>query len=737
MGKSDRVVCSALLCVFFWTATPAYAQNQKDLFDWRKPTEISIYIKDKLHEKNPARFLLALRMIKRLSRGAGVAEGSFSTQDPNVRAAILNRFSPKSVDKMVRYVHSLGRTQYNNAIAVGRAGVGKTFILDQLVLLLSLGIIPEMLEKPLGIGTESPFLDLIREAFIGKVQFVLVNDALLQKDPTDKGDAWANSEMRVKAVLHELFEAAALDFSKHKIRTVFVLEEARNLAPEVQPTLKALLDDSGFKDADSLFDSGGETGASVLQLTTTEELALMFSVEGAEAIARRYAIIPIMEPSEEDALKILQVELPRLEKRYGLKLQSGILQYIIENRRFFSNPPEAMPGSVLKALENLFIWCADAQNRTLPGSLEISFQDALAFKIHANQLPPSVWMPKDGKIPLASLEDEVVGEFAGSEGIVRRFVGKTKALFRNGVRDFPFFVVLGPPGSGKDTLARLTNQKMFGHNGRHLMFDFSNKDSNFLRDVLDGPRDGSLPLLVQRQGLGSPNGLIPFNEAKGAKFLDGLKIFAETDTLYPTGKDSRQRPMQLNGLVLMGQWGEELFANVDESKYDEIIASMGPVELEELLVKAGMPRALVDRAFLTGGIYLLPPVKREFYPKIARLHLDGSVLPTYLHSKSILIEYDDSFVQSAIAMTLANRGGPRMLEGISGGFVDLALSKAHDAGLPETDVSALLSADLGAGTIILKTGYGMGAALKEETFTFKASDLVWFPCEKSLEKASQ
>jgi ATP-dependent Clp protease ATP-binding subunit ClpA len=665
------------------------------------------YLAKDLEVDDISDFNVSRRLLRDVRRGltpdANIQEtsdlGSGQLSDDE-KQALLGRFSKQSYKTLAKVVRAIGREEYNNAILLGPAGVGKTFTRDQLVALFSFGVFPEELKQELGWTTDklSNYTKEFLEAYIGNTRFFVINDSLLTIDNTPPQKAFAKADQRMKKMLADLFNFAEEDFRRHGVRTVFFFEEVATLPDVVQPTLKSLLDKTGFKNPKNLLARGSEIGVSTIPMTTPDEYRAM--IRGDAAIERRYEPVFIQEPSEEEAFKILMGKVPAYQERFGLTIGDEVVEYLVAMRKFFNNPPQAMPASVLNALNDLFIWADNANNRFDPDSMSISMEDAYAFMIEKAQLPKEIWNPEGNKVPLADLEEHVkqhlVGEdIVGHNGVLERLLRRLKTGRSTGFRETPVFIVMGPPGSGKDTIAQAVNREMFGHDGRHLMFSVAGNHGAAFSAIIEGaPRgsssDSEAPLLVQALKQGPQNGLIVFNEAKDlpSEEFEKLKTIVETGEIRPRGIDARARPLNINPIFIMGQWGEELFENKSEEEIRSIYEGMTEQKLIEILTtgkdkgKTGaVPMALIQRALRTGGIYFLPPVAKEDYIHIVRQNL-GQIKENFLKKSRIKLEVDPEVEKFIVKLAHVTNRGTRGLLGLTADIAETVVSVASDNGFP-------------------------------------------------------
>ncbi len=696
------------------------------------------YLTHDLKQTEPEQFYLSLALQKRLEKMVSGAA------DPEAagREFALKYFSEKSVPPIVEIFRALTRTQYANAMVLGPAGVGKTFLLDQLTAFYSLGIYPDSLKKALGFepeqaGQGSPF-KLLQDAFIGNTHIVLIDSALLSADNSKPGQPWNSEDARMRSVLAGLFQAAKQEFLENHHRTIFVVDEAAILKPLVQEALKKPLDATGFHNPSDAFWSVKDAGYHVLPITTPDEKRKM--VKGDPAIERRYKTVLLKEPDEEEAFRIVsQKAESEWTGLYGLKIQPEAIEYLIHQRKLLNNPPLAMPACVLDATNDLFTW-----KMANPGSnpQEIDLKDAQTFFIQRAGLSP-IWLEgPNGEPPLTGLAEEVKKYCVGQDDVIEKIADRIQAWARLGGK-LPVFLLGGPSGSGKDTLVEAFNRALFGHDGRHLVFSIGGAKGFSINALFEGPpvgnhSDEEIPVIIKRQENGPPNGLIALNEGKDApsEELEKLKVPLEYGEIRPNGKDSRVRLLHFPIFVL-GQWGEERYDGVtDAREIARIRGSLTQQQIDEDFLKGNggdrgaFSKALLDRAQRTGGVFELAPVPHELYPAIEQISIEQTAWDV-LKKKKLAVTVDPSLVDYVARVAKDSGLGPRKLDSVLGDFTVTAISKAFEKGLPQRNVAVNASYrknESGTDLIVIKSG--------ERSWEFEAAKLrrIKLSCEEELLK---
>lgn len=693
-------------------------------------TQINKYIKDTL-KKDPVRFNLTLDKERELKAGliltGKMATGdTFDPKNPEVFNLLdTSGFSDSSLETLALIFRNLGHLNLNNTLLVGDPGVGKSHTVEQIVFLLSFGILPKKLQEKIGLElskADNPYYKLfpsIKNAFVGRTQVVTVNSILLSFDNTAPGQAFAKATDRAKSIMLDLFEAAEKDFRTSNIRTVFIFEEMHSLEDHLLDTLKVLFDRTGFKTiSDNPLVSGKDPGFSLIGLTTFKDRDKMYDNVKAQPIARRMHEVPIYEPPRSEVLKIAQAKAERLFFSHGIMLGDGVIEYLIHKARLLTNPPEAMPGSILKAMDALMGWASDSRNLESPLSATISISDVNKFFVtEVMKLPESIWLPSPtNPIPFSNLDQKIRAGFVDNPLVnaVPRIATHLKARINRGFDKIPFFILGGPTGSGKNTLITQASMEIFGHDSSELRIDVSGFDEEDIRRLFEGdPNSSALPeifSLIQKR----PSGIIILDEAGDTKpgALNYLKVLLDKrGRIQPRTPGARDYSLGYHAIVLAGQWGQVFF---DKLKTDEEILNAlktGGPNLARSLVLAGrengtgaLDPAIVDRAVKEGDVIILPPVLRSSYLSIIDRQLDKILVPLFRDQKQIDLAFDEKFVRliDLINSRIGNR--TRELEGITEKIVDRALVAMNDGGpttTPLTGSKVTFSANLETGKILV------------------------------------
>ncbi|MEQ6341577.1 MAG: type VI secretion system ATPase TssH [Gammaproteobacteria bacterium] len=215
----------------------------------------------------------------------------------------------------------LMRRRQNNPILTGEAGVGKTAVVEGLALRIALGDVPEVLQ-----GVEIHTLDM----------------GLLQAGASVKGEF----ENRLKNVIDEVKK------SPHAI--VLFIDEAH--------TMIGAGGQAGQNDAANLLKPALARGElRTIAATTWSEYKKYFEKDAA--LARRFQVIKVEEPSEELACAMLRGMAPLMEKHFNVRIYDiAITEAVRLSHRYISG--RQLPDKAISVLDTACAKVALGQNAT-------------------------------------------------------------------------------------------------------------------------------------------------------------------------------------------------------------------------------------------------------------------------------------------------------------------------------------------------------------------------------------
>jgi type VI secretion system protein VasG len=215
----------------------------------------------------------------------------------------------------------LMRRRQNNPILTGEAGVGKTAVVEGLALRIALNDVPDVLK-----GVEIHTLDM----------------GLLQAGASVKGEF----ENRLKNVIDEVKK------SPHAI--ILFIDEAH--------TMIGAGGTAGQNDAANLLKPALARGElRTIAATTWSEYKKYFEKDAA--LARRFQVIKVEEPSEELACAMLRAMAPLMEKHFGVRVyDEAITEAVRLSHRYISG--RQLPDKAISVLDTACAKVALGQSAT-------------------------------------------------------------------------------------------------------------------------------------------------------------------------------------------------------------------------------------------------------------------------------------------------------------------------------------------------------------------------------------
>ena len=364
--------------------------------------------------------------------GDPFAEDEESPADPLAAFAInLTEFAAAGeLDPLVgreaeldRAIHILARRRKNNPIFVGETGVGKTALAEGLAQRIHDGRVPEALRE-----VEIFALDL--GAMLAGTRY--------------RGDF----EQRFKALVAAVQERRDPVLFIDEIHTILGAGAAQGATVDAANMLKPLLQSGTLRCMGS---------------TTYQEYR---HFERDRALARRFQRVDVHEPSEEEAVKILEGLAPRYEAHHGVRYSKAALRAAVElsarhlNDRFLPDKAIDVMDEVGAAVR---LRPASRRRAASEGGEEEAPAARLVSARDVEQLiarmtgTPLARATQSERVQLEGLEQElravVFGQDAAVDTVVRA-VKRARAGLRGDDKPMGSFLFMGPTGVGKTELAR-------------------------------------------------------------------------------------------------------------------------------------------------------------------------------------------------------------------------------------------------------------------------------------------
>ena len=318
-------------------------------------------------------------------------------------------------NELTRTLQVLARRNKNNPLLVGDPGVGKTALVEGLAQKIVAEDVPEIIQ-----GASLYALDM----------------GSLLAGTRYRGDF----EERVKAVLSEL-EAQ---------------DNAILFIDEIHTVVGAGAVSGGAMDASNMLKPALAKTLRCLGATTYQEYKV---IEKDRALHRRFQKIDVLEPSQEDTVKILQGLKSRFEAHHNLSYTDEALESAVSlASRHLSE--RKLPDSAIDVLDE-----AGAAQALLPSKERkavLDVEDIEATIARMARIPPKS-VSQDDRAVLEHLETELSAVIYGQENAVTEVASAIK-LARSGLRDpvkpIGSFLFAGPTGVGKTELSKQLAEHM-------------------------------------------------------------------------------------------------------------------------------------------------------------------------------------------------------------------------------------------------------------------------------------
>lgn len=315
------------------------------------------------------------------------------------------------LDEVERVAQILARRRKNNPLLVGESGVGKTAIAEGLAKLIVDGQVPDTLKS-----AEVFSLDL--GALLAGTKY--------------RGDF----EKRFKGVLADLKRREGSILFIDEIHTIIGAGAASGGVMDASNLLKPLLSSGKLRCVGS---------------TTYAEYRGIFDKD--KALSRRFQKVDVLEPSVDDAYKILKGLKSRFEEHHGLRYTDKALRTATEMAaRYITD--RFLPDKAIDVIDE-----AGAYQQLQPVSKRkkvVGPTDIEAVIAKIARIPPKT-VNRDDKELLEKLESNLSLVVFGQNKAVSQLVSSIKlarAGLRSGDKPIGSFLLSGPTGVGKTEVTK-------------------------------------------------------------------------------------------------------------------------------------------------------------------------------------------------------------------------------------------------------------------------------------------
>ena len=323
-------------------------------------------------------------------------------------------------EELERTIQVLCRREKNNPLHVGESGVGKTAIVWGLAALLESGKVPERLK-----GFRIYEMDL--GSLIAGAQF--------------RGDF----EKRLKTIMEGI---------QREGNAIVYIDEIHNLVGAGQ-------NGEGAMDATQMLRPYMEDGnIRFIGSTTYQEMNRYMGKQ--RGLMRRFQQIDILEPSKEEAVKILEGLQKKYEKYHHVAYEDGVMEYAVDmSSKFISD--RYLPDKAIDlideagAMAELKTKHKRANKPSIIGKKEISNVLSKICKINAEALK------SDDNSKLQNLTKRMMKQIYGQDEAIRQVVASvemSKAGLLDEDKPLASLLFVGPTGVGKTEVARVLAKEL-------------------------------------------------------------------------------------------------------------------------------------------------------------------------------------------------------------------------------------------------------------------------------------
>jgi ATP-dependent Clp protease ATP-binding subunit ClpA len=413
-------------------------------------------------------------------------------------------------------------------------------------------------------------------------------------------------------------------------------------------------------DAATIFKSSLARGeVQIIGATTASEYKTHIADD--EALARRFRIITVQEPSINDAREILRGIRPRLEKNYSVKISDEAIETTLTmSPRYQHNL--RLPDKAINWLDTASVK-VEIEDLGRP----VGAEDVIQIISQETRIPPEMVF-RDTTHRFRDIEEalsrRVVGQKEAIAAVARNLRLNKGPLKERFERPDGVLLFLGPTGVGKTELAKSLAEFLFGDEKKMVRLDMSEyRDSAISVDKLIGMPRGIVGSerggILTNQIRDNPYTVVLLDEVEKAH-PDVLNLFLQVfDEGFLT--DGRGRKVFFSDTVLI------LTSNLGSDEFKRFTKPMGFLVDSQHL--AAVKQAVLKEAenhfspeFLNriDDIVVFSPLTQEEVQEISRVYLRG--IQGHLTANGKSLHFTEAALKTLAEIGFSLKYGARFLK---------------------------------------------------------------------------